>query len=186
MEAAGLAVGVVSLYNTLFEVLKCVDAYKSFGTDVALTVDRYDASKLRLEKWAEAVGIGNGQLMDSHDSRLNDPRIASVIKNILRRLTEIFDKAEYTSYFAELPMRQKQAETLDWSTPLDGDREKPQPPSRTSKRRRLIWAVGQKDRFTKDMHNFEGLVSILHDIVPPHEGRARSLTDGMILMYNSL
>ncbi|KAL9615930.1 MAG: hypothetical protein Q9160_009142 [Pyrenula sp. 1 TL-2023] len=177
MEAAGLAVGVVSLYNNFVEVLKIVDAYKSSGLDAQLATDRYNASKLRLQKWAKEVGIKDGPLTDSHDSRLDEPQVASVVKNILRRLSEVFDKAEYTSISSGILQERQPDNHLDWKTPQDGRRSTVALDKPLSIRSRLNWALRRKDRFTKDIQSFEGLVNILHDVVPQYQGNGPTSAD---------
>lgn len=183
MEVAGLAVGVVSLYNSFVQVLKFVDAYKSSGLDAQLTTDRYNASKLRLQIWAKTVGIRDGALADLHDSRLDDPQIASVVKNILRRLTEVFDKAEYTSISSGILRGQRPNDSHDWTTPQDPGEPKVAPEKQLSKGSRLNWALRRKDRFVKDVQSFEGLVNILHDIVPQHPDKGLTSGDCMLLVY---
>lgn len=177
METAGLAVGIFSLYSTFLEVLKHVDSYKSFGTDVTILFNRYEASKLKLQKWADMVGVRDNQLVAPHDPRLDDPRVASVIRNILRCLTEIFDKTEYTNNSIGLSTGPRLAEANGWATSDEAAPMKSEQPLPSSRRSRLAWAMGRRDRFTKDICNFEGLVNILCDIVPPLVARAESLND---------
>ena len=97
MEPVSLAIGVAGLYNASIDVLTHVRDYKDFGRESSMTIARFDASKLMLQNWAKTLGIRDGKLVDPHDSRLDDSQTASVIKNILRCLKDVFDKVEYVS-----------------------------------------------------------------------------------------
>lgn len=169
MELAGVALGVVSLYNTSIDVLHRVDAYRGFNMESQTTLAHYDAAKLRLQNWAKMLGMSEGDLKSPHDARLDDPQTASVIKNMLRCLNKIFDKIEDTSGPFKPPARQRTLETFAWSTPFDDARGKllEEVSTPTSKRTRIGWAAGGKSRLEKEVRSFESLVNILYDVVPP-------------------
>ena len=169
MELAGVALGVVSLYNTSIDVLHRVDAYRGFNMESQTTLAHYDAAKLRLQNWAKMLGMSEGDLKSPHDARLDDLQTASVIKNMLRCLNKIFDKIEDTSGPFKPPVRQRTLETTAWSTPFDDARGKifEEAPTPASKRTRIGWAAGGKSKLEKEIRSFESLVNILYDVVPP-------------------
>ena len=169
MEPVGLAVGIVSLYNTFIEVSSRVRDYKEFGVESQTTLLRFDASKLKLQNWAKALGIHDGRLIDSHDPRLDDPQTASVIQNILRWSTTTFDKIEARSTSLRLPLRQRSAGTDGWFLPSDDIRHEVDRRQNSSTKSRIAWATGGKARLSKDVSSFEELVNILSDVVPPRE-----------------
>lgn len=177
MEPMSLAVGVVPLYNVTIDVLTRVRDYKDFGSDSSTTIARFDASKLRLQNWAKALGIRNGKLVDPHDCRLDDSRTASVIQNILRGVGKIFDKIEYRSTSLKLPVMQRSASIDAWSLPLDDERNVVERRQVVSARSRIAWATGGKTKLSKDVQSFEGLVNILYEVVAPRESETGSLIE---------
>lgn len=69
MEAAGLAAGILSLYNACIDITTRFDAYKNFEVESQVTTTYFEALKVKLQDWADGVGIRNGELVDDHDSR---------------------------------------------------------------------------------------------------------------------
>ncbi|PIG89754.1 ankyrin [Aspergillus arachidicola] len=60
MEPAGLAVGVIGLFglfNTCLDVANKYDEWKDFGSESRCLTAQFEAQKLRLQKWGEAVGV---------------------------------------------------------------------------------------------------------------------------------
>ena len=169
MEAAGLAVGIVSIYNASIDILSRFDAYKNFGAESQVTIVHFDASKIKLQDWAKSVGIRDGKLVDVHDARLDDPLRGSIIKNALGHLKKVFDKVEYTSSSIRLPLRQRSAGIDDWVTPFDETMSKLEHRQCFSKRSQMAWATGGKAKLNKDVSIFEGLVNVLYDVVNPCE-----------------
>ncbi|KAL8832406.1 MAG: hypothetical protein Q9191_000278 [Dirinaria sp. TL-2023a] len=169
MEPVGLAVGILSLYNTFIEVSSRVRDYREFGVESQTTLLRFDASKLKLQNWAKALGIQDGKLIDSHDPRLDDPQTASVIQNVLRWSTTAFDKVEARSASLRLPLRQHSAGTGGWSLPSDDIKNEVDRRQNSSTKSRIAWATGGKAKLSKDVYSFEELVNILSDVVPPRE-----------------
>lgn len=92
MEAVGLALGIASLYKATVDILSCLDAYQNFGTESQASLLRFKGAHIRPEDWANRVGIRAGKLADHHDSRLDDPRRASIIKDALACLGKVFSK----------------------------------------------------------------------------------------------
>ena len=180
MEPISLAVGVVSLYNVSIDVLDHVRDYKEFGTESQTTLVCFEASKLKLKNWANGLGIRDGKLVDSHDPRLDDPKTASVIQNVLRQSTKIFGKLQDTRTSLRLPVQQLSTETDGWLLPVDDIRNEVEQRQSSSTRSRLAWATGGKAKLGKEVRNFEGLVNILNEVVPPRESEAGSMIKYML------
>jgi len=174
MEFVSLAIGVVSLYNISIDVLNRVCDYKEFQFETQTTLLRYEASKLKLQNWAKALGICDGKLLDSHDPRLDEPITALIIQNILTSSIKAFDKVEYTNTSLRLPLRQRSAGTDGWLLPIDNIKHDVAERQKLSKRGRIAWATGGKTRLSNDVRTFEGLVTILSELVPPREPEAGS------------
>ena len=181
MEPVSLAVGIVPLYNVALEVLDRVHDYRDFGEESQTLFSHFEASKLKLQNWAEALGLcgHGGNLADPHDPRLDDPRTASVIQNILRASATIFDKVEYRSASLKLPLRQRSADTSGWSLPTDYNSNKSKQYQHFSTKSRIAWATGGKGKFEKDVRSFEGLVDILSALVPPPDPHAEAMVKRM-------
>ncbi|KAL8795154.1 MAG: hypothetical protein Q9195_002309 [Heterodermia aff. obscurata] len=175
MEPVSLAVGLVPIFVSAIDILDRVRDYKEFGDESEAILSRFEASRLKLHSWAKALGIGDGMLSDAHDPRLDDPRTASVVQNILLASIRVFDKVDYQSESLRLPLRQRSAGIDGWSLPADDIRRVHPERESMSKRSRLAWATGGKTRFEKDVRNFESLVNVLNDVVPPRGLEEESL-----------
>ncbi|KAL8859660.1 MAG: hypothetical protein Q9178_003774 [Gyalolechia marmorata] len=169
MEVAGLAVSIVSLYNATVDVLGRVEAYKNFGTESQTNFVHFEAAKIRLQDWADSVGIQNGQLADRHNPRLDDLKRASIIKTALEGLTKLFDDVERTSSSINLPTRRPTADADIWLTPFDDVRSKPEHHQAGSKRSRLAWAMGGKEKLNKNVVAFDGLITVLYHVANPSD-----------------
>ena len=179
MEPVSLAVGLVPLFTSAIDILDRVQDYKEFGADSETSLSHFEASKLKLQNWAKALGICDGKLSDAHDARLDDSRTASVVQNLLQASIRIFDKVEYQRESLRLPVRQRSAGIDGWAAPADDIRHSHPDRQIFSKRSRLAWATGGKTRFERDVHNFESLVNVLSDVVPPREFEEKSLIKSM-------
>ena len=179
MEPVSLAVGLVPILISALEILDRVRDYREFGDESEATLSHFEASKLKLQNWAKALGISDGKLSDVHDARLDDSRTASVVQNILRASIRLFDKVEYQSESLRLPVRQRSAGIDGWVVPTDDIRHSHPDRQISSKRSRLAWATGGKARFEKDVRNFESLVNVLIDVVPSRELEGESLAKSM-------
>ena len=179
MEPLSLAVGLVALYDVTIDVLNRVHAYKDFGNEAQMALAQFEASKLKLQNWAKALGISDGKLVKPYDPRLDDPRTASVIQNVFRWSIKSFEKIESARASLKLPQRQRSAGTDGWLLPNDDIRDVPEPHQHFSTRSRIAWATGGKTKLDKDVRQFGELVNILEDVVPPHEPEAGSIVKCM-------
>ena len=185
MEPVGLAIGVVSLYSVSAKILDRVHDFKDFGIEAQTTFARFEASKLRLQNWAKALGICDGKLAEHYDHRLDDPQTVVVIQNILRWSTKAFEKIDGARETFKLPLRQRSAGLDGWVVPDDNLRSGVELPQKFSKKGRLAWASGGKAKLEKDVDNFERLVNILSDVVPPRDPEAGSVIKCMPLARRS-
>ncbi|KAE8314329.1 hypothetical protein BDV41DRAFT_221143 [Aspergillus transmontanensis] len=141
MEPAGLAVGVIGLcglFNTCLDVVNKYDAWKDFGSESRCLTAQFEAQKLRLQKWGEAVVV-------EHES-------VSTIKDICGKedaLSAPISRAQPSSL--EGPMFEKHGHSLT---------------SRGSKRQRFNWALRGKERRIAQVAQFSSLVDDLHSLVP--------------------
>ncbi|KAL8756705.1 MAG: hypothetical protein Q9199_002751 [Rusavskia elegans] len=172
MEVAGLVVGIVSLYNATIGILGRVDAYKKFGAESQTSSVHFEAAKVRLQDWAVSVGIRDGKLADHHSPRLDEPNRASIIKMALECLKTLLDEVEHTSSSFKLPIRRPTAEADLWPTPFDETANKPEHHQAISKRSRLNWAMGGREKLNRNIAVLEGLVNVLYQVAIPGDGGA--------------
>ena len=176
MEPLSLAIGIVGLYSASIDLLDRIKDYQNFGTESSTTIARFDASRLRLQLWAEAVGIGDNGLRDSHDVGLDDPRISSVVYNILYWSYKLLQKVEDNVNSLKIPKRQ-QTNGEQWSLLSQDGRAEAEYQKKFSKKGRLAWSTGSKTKVTQDVQEFEGLVNLLHGVISPRDVRAEGVTN---------
>ncbi|KAL3589542.1 hypothetical protein FPOAC2_11711 [Fusarium poae] len=148
MEAAGLAIGIVSiagLFNTCLDSLARFQSYKSSYADSHILDTRFLAVRTRFEQWGASVGISEGRLLSDHHHGLNDENTASVIQDILQIISKTICDNGNTQQ--ALHHHERFAGILQ------------------SRRKRLRWALGGKEERTEQVEIFEKLVQHLHDLV---------------------
>lgn len=174
MDPAGLAVGLIGLaglFNTCMDVVQRCSSYKHFAQDSHSLNTRFEAQKLRLEKWGQAVGLDNRTLADSRHEAAHDPRTVSVIKEILGLIHQCCDSPDISA-----PLQASPSCSLN------------SPPSRGQK---IGWALKTKTKRIAQVTQFRELVQTLHDLVPPDgsEGNTEAATaalDGRCLPFRCL
>ncbi|KAK6814087.1 hypothetical protein RU639_010128 [Aspergillus parasiticus] len=100
MEPAGLAVGVIGLcglFNTCLDVVNKYDAWKDFGSESRCLTAQFEAQKLRLQKWGEAVVVEHESVSNKHPKPLDDPRTRSNVQNLLLAIKDICGKEDALS-----------------------------------------------------------------------------------------
>ena len=181
MEPVSLVIGIAGLYSASIEVLDRVKDYRDFGRESSTTIARFDASKMRLQHWAKAVGIDDGGLTDSHHVRLDDQQISSAVRNILYWTYKLLQKIENSATSLQLPERQR-TDNEQWSLRSHDDGAEAEYQQKFSKKGRLAWSMGSKTKLTQDVQKFEELVNLLLDFVPPRD----SGEDGVIDCNHSI
>ncbi len=185
MEAAGLAVGIVPLYNAIIDILGRVDAYRKFGAESQTSLVHFEAAKVRLQDWADSVGIRDGRLADHHDPRLDEPKRAWIIKMALESLKTLLDEVEHTSSSLKLPTRRPTAEAGFWPRPLDQTTNEPEHHQVLSKRSRLNWAMGGEKKFNNNIAKLEKMVTALYHVAPQGNGDAGQWLTSMSYSFDS-
>ncbi|KAI9730211.1 MAG: hypothetical protein M1834_005975 [Cirrosporium novae-zelandiae] len=174
MEFVGFTISVASLISVYGDVLERVGSFKEFGIHSRTTATRFEAEKIRLRSWADAVGIADGKLRDSHHPRLDHPQIVAGVEMVLTSICEIFQTTERTKTQLRLSSGGVDGTSLDLPSSSQSqtkDRKVMRLP--TSKRSKFAWACGRKEKFTGQVEIFEVLVAKLHALVPPNEDTKR-------------
>ena len=159
MEPAGLAVGLVGLaglFNTCLEVVNKYDSWKSFGPDLRSLTAQFEAQKIRLERWGEAVGIEPGGLSSQHHGLLEDARILANVKDLLSSIQETCG------------LQDNIRPTATGKSQISGKHDHPSAPQGL-KRQRLNWALRNKEKRIAQVGRFSSIVDDLHNLVPVQE-----------------
>jgi hypothetical protein len=168
MEIAGLAVGLAGLFGLCKDAIEQIDTYKNFGPESRQLSTRFLLNKQIFLLWAENVGI-NGQgclkMKDSHHPNLDNPEIASMVEKALLSIREILDATVITS-----SIRRVATGDDNPLPPLSGFESSSKKlrnlNSSHSKRDKIGWVLGGKNRLAKELDMFGDLVEKLRTLVP--------------------
>ncbi len=193
MEVAGLAIGLVGLYNVCVEVLEKVDAYKNFGAESRIAMTRLDMNKAIFKDWADCVGLttplagaANVASDASHRAKqrryhplLDDPTVGPLVQRTLACIRDIFSAADVSrsklDQLLEIDgdmllspsgnMAVEAKALLRGVKPLEAATKRR--PMLAAKKAKLGWALGGKGRFVAQVEAFEDLLERLRTLVPP-------------------
>jgi hypothetical protein len=161
MEPVKLAVGILGLaglFSSCLDMLERLDSWKDFSNDSRALAARFEADKLRFEKWGQAVGVDQKDLLDHHHETLDDPRTLATVQRLLSIIRDLGSDSE-----------------VSFPSKLSGLRARPAKSGISSKvivhptesaRRRLKWAMGDKAKRIAQVGQFGQLVDQLHILVP--------------------
>ncbi|KAF4766281.1 hypothetical protein HAV15_010745 [Penicillium sp. str.  len=159
MEPVSFAVGIIGLaglFSTCLEAVERFDSWKDYDSEFRSLVAQFKAQKLRLAKWGVAVGLEDDELSYVHNTLLDDPKIESMVKELLLAIDAVCrdeDKAFLT------PMLGKdETPTKDQLFHRHAPRE--------SKRQKLGWVFRTKAKRVTQVDNFSKLVDTLHNLIP--------------------
>lgn len=86
--AVGL-IGLAGLFNTCLDVLDKFDSWKECESESQALIAQFQAHKLQLDKWGQAVGIQDGKVSPHHDKLLDDPRVLKTVIDLLSAIKYI-------------------------------------------------------------------------------------------------
>lgn len=143
MEPVGLVVGIAALFSTCLEAVEKVESYRSFGADSNTLGTRFQAAKVLLEQWGRSVGFEKGVLSEEHSPELDNFDTEVAVEDILRIIKTICHPGTHHRA-AHGPIG----------------------PSSGSKRQKLKWVLGDKQKQEEKVGLFEILVHQLCQLVP--------------------
>lgn len=176
-EIAGLAIGIVSLYNACMKIGNQLESYQNYDFDSQATIAHLEALNIKLLDWADGVGIEDGNLRDPHDPRLDDPKRALVITNTLSCIKKIFDSTQNTLSSIKLPTKQSPCSTTRWILPSDNVGKIVEPPEPSTRRSRLAWSFGIKEKLNKNVRLIGDLVDVLYYVASPADNGLYQITN---------
>ncbi|KFY18017.1 hypothetical protein V492_00204 [Pseudogymnoascus sp. VKM F-4246] len=97
MEAIGLAVGIAGLaglFSTCLDLIDKANSYRDYGPESRSVAAQFEADKLLFRRWAQSVGIEEGNSKKNHHSALDNPATALVVLKILSSIQETFNKTK--------------------------------------------------------------------------------------------
>jgi hypothetical protein len=189
MEAASLAIGAVSVAGLVrvgVDVLNSVESYKNVAADSRLLRTRFDINKAIFREWAKGVGIISCHALSEaqHHPLLDDADISSVVHRTLLCIRDIFGETEASRNNIDMlllkldcdvpPLPSAEHKPSSSLTKLCGVDKQQNPKKKHSafnlstRKAKLAWSWGGKNRFTVQVEAFEALLKRLRTLVPPN------------------
>ncbi|KAJ5914570.1 hypothetical protein N7504_003453 [Penicillium tannophilum] len=169
MDPISFAVGIIGLaglFSTCLDVVEKFDSFKEFGIESRSISAQFEAQKLRLQRWGQAVGLQGDTLMEKHSKLLDDPRTFSIVENLLSAIRGVCTYADDPALAPKPPIEHRQS-FRDQLWPRQG---RPAAPHE-SKREKIGWALRKKAKKLAQVGQFCSLVDSLHSLVPVSGGR---------------
>lgn len=183
MEVAGLAIGVaglVGLFSVCRDAIEQIDTYKSFGLESRSIKVRFELSKQIFRSWADDVGINATNMSKSHHPNLDNLAIASVVRETLQSISEIFHVAVNSSLALRLGLTDSNLLSSAGDLGALPNKSCHHNPSQvSSKRDKIAWVLRGKMNFVKQVEAFGDLVEKLCTLVPPQNIDSRLNELGM-------
>ncbi|KAJ6123241.1 hypothetical protein N7512_005706, partial [Penicillium capsulatum] len=157
MEAAGLAIGIgglAGLFTTSLEVIHKVDSWKDSGSESRSLTAQFEAHKLRLEKWGQAVGIlttPRARLLEQHHKLLDDQRTCNAVSNLLLAIQDV---AGDNNHDVSRTSHSKSKRHSHLNKPVESTRQK------------LSWTLLNKSRRMAQVEQLSSMVETLYGLVP--------------------
>lgn len=163
MEIAGLGIGVAALYSACIEAVHRVQSYRNFEIETKQLSAQYNADKVILVKWAERVGIREDGLSITHHRSLDDPGVATAVRDVLLSLQTILE----ATYGARKQSRQDNADHF-LTSPESTLAQRSAHATSTSSRKRdkFFWTFGGQEKFAALVDTFGILVGKLDGLIP--------------------
>ncbi|CAG8004663.1 unnamed protein product [Penicillium salamii] len=161
MEPAGLTVGIlglVGLFSSCLDVLERFESWKDFNNDSRALSARFEADKLRFEKWGQTMGVDRKNLSDHHHEILDYPRALAAVKRLLSVIRDIASDSEISFPSTSSGPDSRPAK--------GGSSSKATGHTSESTRQRLKWAMKDKAKRIAQVEQFGQLVNQLYNLAP--------------------
>lgn len=188
-EAAGLAVGAVSLaglFNNAVQCFEFVQLGRTFGRDFGTSQVKLQCASLRLSRWGASIGLGE----DLQDERLLEERLGSQTteqaKELLGQALAVFEDAKVISskYVnqskfsggqlavcnSEVDMDPPTADLCSRMRQISMKRQ-----NRTSILQKTKWALYQEKHFRRLIEDIKELIDQIIELFPASQEDQRRL-----------
>jgi hypothetical protein len=174
METAGVVVGIAGLaglFSSCVEAIEKIQSYMSFEAESDILRTRFKAAQASFHCWGREVGIGSDKASETVGNSLKpgpfENGVDQEVQDLLRAIRALCHEGDHSS-------TQKQSHPgnpLSSREPLalataGGHNDGPGLVIRTSKRRKIQWALWGKSKQIEKVNDFEKLVQHLHRLVP--------------------
>lgn len=162
--------GLAGLFSTCLDVIEKASLYKNFNSEHYLIHTQYEADRVLFQLWAQKVGIGKLRPQDTHHEYLDNPEIASIVQRILSSIQGIFTKTMSELSDMELSSKTGTMEFLKVNDHLaQYSAQTLSSQAAASKRHKVRWAFGGRDKSMERARMFSEMVSRLYMLVPPED-----------------
>ena len=154
---------LVAVFRGVLDAVDRIQLYRSFESDSKTVHMQFAASKLRLEKWGQFVGIQGDEISSNHHESLDDPKLLAIVMEYLSAINSILETAD-----AALPKDQITSNNEGLAIrPSQRNKSQKSPRFFTqSRRQKFSWATSGKAEVTNKLELFKDLVEQLHKLVP--------------------
>ncbi|KAH7305841.1 prion-inhibition and propagation-domain-containing protein [Stachybotrys elegans] len=193
MEAAGLAVGILTLvgiFDDCVTLFSYFTSYRSLGRDYEVLAARLDVEKTLLLQWAARVRL----LYHDHDSRLDDAATQNAVSIVLGNIHSLLGEGSIFQERYGMEQPPQNAATLEVVKAQIGQeymevfrkyfhafqlrvkgRQK-----YTSSGKKFRWAVNDKGKFEKLVQELSNFVAKLNHLIPSINPAAEQITQTML------
>ena len=130
------------------DMLERLHSYRDFGISSGQLTTRFEAAELRLQEWANGVGIMNDRLKEPHHTRLDDPKVLLMTKKILNHIGELFPAAKRTLSKLRQSTHLERNISLNMVESSSGEGKYQKAAPTKSIRTKFSWAFGREASFT--------------------------------------
>ncbi|KFY39475.1 hypothetical protein V494_03966 [Pseudogymnoascus sp. VKM F-4513 (FW-928)] len=94
-EVAGLALGVLALWQSCVSVFDVIDSSRRYGMDYELLCVKLEVERVRLLCWGDAVGLNNASSPSpTPDPRFGRVEVRSTVIRLLGAMQQVFENSE--------------------------------------------------------------------------------------------
>lgn len=126
MDPASFAMGAAGLFGLFTTCMQCFEYIqygRQFGEQYESSVLKLDVARLRLDRWAQSVGLNNDPKSQAKLEAQLTKREIAIAKNLLGNIAEAFETAERLSRRYETTVRLVNGDAEDVLRVIDSDGE---------------------------------------------------------------
>ncbi|KAF8538664.1 ankyrin repeat-containing domain protein [Trichophaea hybrida] len=166
MEAIGLVIGIVGIYNTALQLFDQIAAIRDTSTTVGPLLARVAVGQHLLRRWGDKVGLlSNGNLHNPHHPGLDKQDVLNAVYTVLATIEIVMSDQKRLSDRYGLKRVQISSSSISVS---DRCREISQSAA-MGFGTRVRWTISDGKRFTGLVVNLEAIIDRLYVVLPPED-----------------